>query len=95
MRAITEKALQAFLSNRNFHLDNTRVESDGVTTKMFLFGNHIATKFGGVLKISNAGHSTNTTKERLNSLPGVRIYQRKGKWYLNDIEWKGEWTTIE
>lgn len=95
MRAITQKAQQAFLGNKNFHLDNTLVKYDGVTTEMFLFGNLIATKFGGILKITNAGHKTNTTKERLNSLPGVSIYQRKGEWFLNNEKWDGKWTIIE
>lgn len=85
----------AFLSNENFSLGNTKVSSDGVTTDMFLHGNHIATKIGSIIKITNAGWSSNTTKERLNSLPGVSIVQKKRQWYLNGKIWNGKWTTIE
>lgn len=95
MRKITRLATQAFNNNTNFSLGNTTVKTDGTTTDMFLHGNHIATKTNGVLRITNAGWSSNVTKERLNALFDVRIYQRKGQWYLNDQIWNGEWTTIE
>ena len=44
--------------------------------------------------VTNAGWFSNTTKERLNGIPGVRVYQKKGKWYLNDKEWDGAWQAI-
>jgi hypothetical protein len=47
-----------------------------------------------MLSISNAGWESNTTKERLNGLPNVRINQKKFQWYLNGNEWNGEWTRI-
>ena len=48
----------------------------------------------GELHITSAGWQTNTTKERLNGIPGVRIQQRNWTWYLNDKKWNGEWTKI-
>lgn len=36
------------------------------------------------------GWATPPTKERLNALDGVSIQQKKGKWYLNGVEWSGE-----
>lgn len=47
-----------------------------------------------VLEITNAGWATNTTKERLNGIPGVSISQRKGIWYLNGKEWGGKFIKI-
>ena len=40
--------------------------------------------------ISNAGWATNTTKERLNGLPGVRVNQKNYQWFVNGIPWTGE-----
>lgn len=41
------------------------------------------------------GFFTNTTKERLNALPGVNIVQKLGKWYLNGVLWDGTLTNID
>lgn len=46
------------------------------------------------MKITNAGWRSNTTKERLNGLPNVKINQSKGDSYLNGKEWNGEWVQI-
>ena len=59
---------------------------------MYLFGNLIATlehKVGGVMKITNPGYRSNTTKERLNALPNVNIRQVRGEWFLNGQAWNG------
>jgi len=48
----------------------------------------------GVLSVSNAGWASNTTKERLNGLPGVRVNQKNWNWYLNGQEWDGGWKRI-
>jgi hypothetical protein len=48
----------------------------------------------GVLSVSNAGWASNTTKERLNGIPGVSVNQKNWNWYLNGNEWSGEWTRI-
>jgi hypothetical protein len=47
-----------------------------------------------MLSISNAGWASNTTKERLNGLPNVRIHQKNWNWFLNGVEWNGEWTRV-
>jgi len=67
-----------------------------------LHGNMIAEKYvdddyrtiAGTRKISNAGWMSNTTKERLNGIFGVRIQQKNFKWFLNDEEWDGNWISI-
>ena len=48
----------------------------------------------GILSISNAGWESNTTKERLNGLPGVSIRQKNWSWFLNGEEWDGNWKRI-
>lgn len=96
-RKITQDAANAFIVGANFRRDNTSVVVDNVdgTVTMFLHGNQIAKKMVGVeVQVSNAGWFSNTTKERLNGIPGVSVCQRKGVWYLNGKEWDGSWTTV-
>ena len=95
MRKITSEAVDKFLSRKPFRKSNMSVEEIGGQYKLKLHGNTIATIDElGVLSISNAGWASNTTKERLNGLPNVRINQKKFQWYLNGNEWNGEWTRV-
>lgn len=96
MRKITKEAVNKFLSKEPFRKSNMSVESGGMGTwKLKLHGNTIASidEFN-MLSISNAGWASNTTKERLNGLPNVRINQKNWNWYLNGQEWNGEWTRV-
>ena len=71
------------------------VVKDGETFRLKLHGNTIAVIDElGVLSVSNAGWASNTTKERLNGLPGVRVNQKNWSWYLNGTEWDGGWKRI-
>lgn len=90
MRQITERICDAFVRCRPLKIDNS--ETDG--RSLWLFGNKIAEWRHGELCITNAGYKTKTTKERLNGLPGVRIHQLRGQWYLNDTMWDGGWVQI-
>lgn len=61
-------------------------------TVLKLHGNAIAYRYNDserTLTITNCGWQTNTTKERLNAIEGVRINQKSGKWYLNGVAWNG------
>lgn len=91
MRKVTNNAVNAFLSNRAFAEGNTSVSPANNDNYLYLHGNIIAirNKQTGALRITNAGWFSNTTKERLNALPGVFIQQKKGVWYLNGQEWDG------
>lgn len=90
MRVTTEKICSAFENRRALKLGNS--ETDGNT--MWLFGNAIAKWHNNGMWITNAGWSSKTTKERLNGLSGVSIQQRKGNWFLNGVEWAGEWVCV-
>jgi hypothetical protein len=75
-------------------LSNTSVITCNNVSKMYLHGNLIAVNDNGNISISNAGWFSQTTKERLNGIPGVNIKQLKGLWYLNQAEWNGKLTKI-
>ena len=93
MRKITKKAIAAFMGGYNFSEGNTTVTVEPDVTTMSLFGNSIAWRYNDYEKqiyVSNAGWQSNTTKERLNSIPGVRISQKNYQWYLNGQPWDGK-----
>jgi hypothetical protein len=95
MRKITKEAVNKFLSREPFRKSNMSVEESYGVYKLKLHGNTIATIDElGVLSVSNAGWASNTTKERLNGLPNVRIHQKNWNWYLNGNQWSGEWTRV-
>jgi hypothetical protein len=95
MRKITKEAVNKFLSRETFRKSNMSVEESYGVYKLKLHGNTIATIDElGVLSVSNAGWASNTTKERLNGLPNVRIHQKNWNWYLNGNQWNGEWTRV-
>lgn len=97
MRKITQQAVNAFYQGKSYFGGNTKVEIEDGCIYMSLFGNDIAMRnlTTGKVEITTCGWQSNTTKERLNGLVGVEIYQKKGNWYLNDELWDGSWTTIE
>ena len=95
MRTITEKAVQKFLNAEPFNSGNTSVKIFPNVSVLVLFGNEIAYKYNNpekTLAITTCGYKTNTTKERLNTLPNVRIQVKKSVWYLNGLEWDGKLT---
>jgi hypothetical protein len=96
MKLVTQNSVNAFYNDaKGIFGGNTQVtvQVNG-PTKLFLFGNLIAIKEKGVIKITNAGWQSNTTKERLNGLRGVRINQKNFEWFLNGELWNGDWKQI-
>ena len=95
MRKITNESVKAFIAGRTFKKGNMKVEFDASFWKLKLHNNTIATIDPlGVLSVSNEGWRSNTTKERLNGLPGVHIRQKNWDWFLNGSEWDGSWKRI-
>jgi hypothetical protein len=102
MRQVSETIVNAFVNGKAKKQGNS--QTDGQS--LYLFGNKIAEWRKDGLYISNGGYNatdrhgneltgSKTTKDRLNSLPGVNINQSKCKWYLNGNEWNGEWIKID
>lgn len=97
MRKITINAVAAFHAGRSFKSGNTAVtvDADSGAVAMALHGNKIAERDAqGDLAVTHAGWPTLTTKERLNGIEGVDIFQKKGVWYLNGEAWGGEWKKV-
>lgn len=90
-RKITREVVGAFMRKEKKRKGNT--ESTG--RLLYLHGHAIACWDGDRLLVSAAGWKTETTKERLNGLPGVNIQQKNFSWYLNGEEWSGNWTEVE
>ena len=87
MRQITKDSVNAFYNGDSFKRDNTVVAVWGNVIQLELHRHNIATyyKLENKLMISSCGWLTNTTKERLNGVLdkiGVKIYQKKGVWYV-------------
>ena len=90
MRKITEQIAYAFECRQSKKMSNTSTDGKGY----YLHGNKIAEWRGNDLWITNAGWTSNTTKERLNGLDGVKINQKDWTWYLNGKEWDGQWVKV-
>lgn len=90
MRKVTTEIVRAFYAREARNIGNSSTDGNA----LFLHGNKIAEFRDGALWITNAGWSSNTTKERLNGLHGVSINQKNFTWYLNGKEWNGEWIKI-
>lgn len=90
--------MNAFMEARSFKKGNMTIEVLPNVTIMLLHGNAIAYRFNDperTLSITNRGWFTNTTKERLNALPNVRIHQKNWQWYLNGVQWDGQLIDIK
>lgn len=108
MRKITRDVVAAFLAAKEFTRTNSDVVvrptfyQDGTNKTIVvlrLHANEIAryNAEDGIdsLEITTAGWSTNTTKERLNGLPNVRINHVKKKLHLNGEVWDGNWVKVK
>lgn len=105
MRKITQESVNAFMNGLPFKKANSEVQviatEKGVPCllHLLLHGNIIAirntNKRTEKLEITNCGWESNTTKERLNGLPNVSIYQKNFVWFLNDKEWDGKLIEIK
>ena len=92
MKLITKQSIEAFMDARPFKKSNMEVKVLPYVTILKLHGNRIAFRYNDpnkTLSVTNCGWQTNTTKERLNAIPGVRIHQKNWEWYLNGEKWNG------
>lgn len=90
MNQTTSKVVNAFMNGEYLKVGNSYTDGNS----LYLFNNKIAEHRSDGLYISNAGWTSRTTKERLNGISGVNIYQKKYKFHLNGVEWNGDWIRI-
>lgn len=97
MRQITSDSINAFMNAKPFNRQNMSVEVLPNVTILKLHNNAIAYKYNDpeeTLSITNCGWFSNTTKERLNGLPNVNIFQKNFEWFLNGEKWDGNLINI-
>ena len=88
MRKVSKKIAAAFMQHKAAKSGNT--ETDGTT--LWLHGNAIArwrepwteAAKSDVIEVSFAGWPSVTTRERLNSLPAVRVHQHKHEQFITN-----------
>ena len=91
MRKIEQQMNAAIRDSRNWASGNTEVTFDPETneSKVFLFGNHIATIGEDFVQIFDGGWQSNTTKSRLNAIlqehgiKGECVFQRNWNWFVH------------
>jgi len=92
MNKLTKQAIAKFMAAEPFKSGNTKVKVLPNVTVLSLFDNDIAFKYNNpeqTVSITACGWLSNTTKERLNAIPGVSIQQKNYQWYLNGQKWNG------
>ena len=83
MRKVTERIKKAFEQGVSLKVGNTR--TDG--TSVFLHGNEIIKRdASGLVMATLAGWNTPTTRERINGITGLGIYQKNFVPMLNGQE---------
>tara|TARA_B100000575_G_scaffold187692_1_gene151189 strand:+ start:168 stop:500 length:333 start_codon:yes stop_codon:yes gene_type:complete len=94
MRKIETQMNRAIRTQSNWAGSNTTVftADNGLESKVFLHGNHIATYFHAErqLQLFNGGWESNTTKSRLNALLsefsyGSKVFQKNWVWFLSQF----------
>ena len=94
MRKIESQMNRAIRTQSNWAGSNTTVftADNGLHSKVFLHGNHIATYFHveRELQLFNGGWESNTTKSRLNALcyefaHGTSVFQKNGIWFVSQF----------
>ena len=98
MRQITKDSINAFYNQEAFSKSNMIVQVLPNVTVLKYHNNDIAYLYNdpeNTLSITNCGYFTSTTKERLNALKGVNLYQKNFVWHLNGKEWNGKLIDIK
>jgi hypothetical protein len=88
MRKIESQMNSAIQDNKNWTSSNTSVITEDNVSKVYLYGNHIATIDDDSMTIFDGGRQSNTTKSRLNALCdefcviGEGVFQKNFTWYV-------------
>jgi hypothetical protein len=89
MRKIESLMNEAIINGLNWKSGNTEVKTDSANiSRVFLYGNHIATIGENWVQLFDGEHQTATTKSRLNAIcdanaiQGEGVFQKAGKWFV-------------
>lgn len=93
---ISYHAYMRFRDRRRFTSANTQVRIWDGEAHMYLFGNEIAKTDRGETLVSCGGYpASNTTRDRLNAFPGIRIRKCKSDFIVNEkFKWDGKWLSL-
>lgn len=98
MRKVTQQAIKCLLEGTPFSKDNTKVvitRDKEAGDTLCLHGTPIIKIKGDGVWITTGGWNTLTTKERLNGLRGVSVYNQRKVLHLNGQPWDGSWTKVD
>jgi len=95
MRVVTAQIMRAWSQGKSKKVGNTRTDGKNI----WLYGNPIVRTVDGHVYISDGGHATATTRERLNGFlrhMNIRGYvsQRDYTQYYCEQPWDGNWTMV-
>ena len=89
MRKIEALMNEAISQSLNWKSGNTEVKTDSANiSRVFLYGNHIATIGENWVQLFDGEYRTATTKSRLNAIcdahaiSGEGVFQKAGKWLV-------------
>lgn len=89
MRIIERQMNDAIADALNWRNGNTEVKTDvDNVSRVYLYGNHIATIGENFVQLFDGGWQTSTTKSRLNAIcyahaiAGEGVFQKRGVWYI-------------
>lgn len=91
MRLVTKRSIECLFIGKNYSSKNTKVIGD----RLYLWDTPIIEVRDDGVYIQTGGWNTSTTKERLNGLPGVRVYHKKHILHLNGVPWNGNWSKVD
>lgn len=91
MGIVDRRAARALIDGSDYKNKNTKV----VENTLYLFDNPIIEVRDDGVYIQTAGWNTPTTKRRLNALPNVNVYNKRGVLHLNGVPWDGNWVKVD
>ena len=92
MRKIEVQMNKAIANQKNWSNDNTQVLTEGDVSRVFLYGNQIATIGENFIQLFDGNHQTNTTKSRLNAIlaehgvQGEYVFQKNFQWFVRTVQ---------
>lgn len=91
MGIVDRRAAQALIEGSDYKNKNTKV----IGNTLYLFDNPIIQVRDDGVYIQTSGWNTPTTKRRLNALPKVNVYNKRGVLHLNGVPWDGNWIKVD